>query len=425
MLRCLRFAISALVAVTTSACRATPVQTAVCSLDDHANEYIELVAALGARDPASVDGPQPKPQRPLTAGLLRSKARDLRAHVENAHADASDGRRRIALAGQLQSIEARASQLMGMRLSVEEESERLLGWGDEWPAPDVDALSALETAVPGIGPLADRLADYDRDVLVPASRLPAVMARALAACREATAQHITLPASELIDVTYVDGSPWSGYSRYAGAFRSTFEVNSRLPLTVDRVLDLACHEGYPGHHAIRVMRDQKLLQERGWIEAAVMPTFSPESFWLEALASAATALTFSDAERVGIERDVLFPLAGLNPDRAEAHIGVGRLVKRLDPAIALLTREYLSGKLDRLTAPAAFRVWAAMAQPAATIAFIDQYRTYSTAYTAGRLRVWKRIGAHQSVAERWKAYAAMALEGPDSRLEPPPHPTWR
>jgi hypothetical protein len=393
------------------ACRSAPVQTAACSLNDHANEYVELVAALGARDPASVDGPLPKPQRRLTTGLLLSEARDLRVHLDTAHTKGCDSRRRTALASQLQSIEARAAQLIGTRLSFEEESKRLLGWDGEWPAPDTDALAALEAAVPGTGPLADRLADYDRDVLVPASRLPAVMAGALAACREATAQHVSLPAAEAIDVRYVDGSPWSGYSRYAGDFRSTFEINTGLPLTVDRVLDLACHEGYPGHHAINVLRERHLVRERGWTEAPVMPTFSPESFWLEALASAAPELAFAGDARVRIERDVLFPLAGLDPDRAEAHVRVGALIKQLDPAIASLTREYLSGELDRLAAPEAFKVRAAMAQPEATLAFIDRYRAYSAAYTAGRFSAWKRIEAHESVAARWRAYVDLALEG--------------
>jgi hypothetical protein len=407
---------AALLTMAVSGCRAAPVQTAACSLDDHAREYVELVAALGVRDPLSVDGPRPPPQVPRTAGLLISGAHELRAHLETVHAGGADAEREAALAAQLRSIEARAAQLTGARLSFADESERLLGGNQEWPSTDFEALGALEAAVPGEGTLADRLVDYDRRALVPASRLPIVMSRALAACREATARHIRLPAAETIDVSYVVGSLWSGYSRYAGQFRSTFEINTRLPLTVDRVLDLACHEGYPGHHALNVLRDEHLRQGRGWAEVGVMPTFSPESYRLEALASAAPTLAFSDAERVRFERDVLFPLAGLNPDDAEAHVRIGALLKRLDPDVASLTRDYLIGSLNHLTAPKAFKSRGAMANPEATLAFIDRYRAYSTAYTAGRFQAWKRIGEHESAGARWQAYVDMALDGRDWRL---------
>ena len=114
----------------------------------------------------------------------------------------------------------------------------------------------------------------------------------------------------------------------------------------------------------------------------------------------------------------LFPLAGLNRDDADAHVRIGALLKRLDPDVASLTRDYLTGGLNHLTAPEAFKSRGAMANPEATLAFIDRYRAYSTAYTAGRFQAWKRIGAHESAGARWQAYVDMALDGRTWRIRP-------
>lgn len=401
--------IAALLVIHLAGCRASPVPTAACSLDDHAREYVQLIAALGARDPESVDGPRPSPRTSLTAGLLKAGARDLRVHLETTHAEGPDAEREAALAGQLAAVEARAEQLVGARLTFEDESSRLLGLRPAWSDDDDGTLGVLEHLVPGHGLLADRLAEYERQLRVPEDRLPAVMTSALAACHDATVRHVRLPGSEAIEVRYVDGSPWSGYSRYDGHFRSTLEINERLPLTVDRVLDLACHEAYPGHHTLNVLRDAQLVQRRGWTEATVMPVFSPESYALEALASAAPRLAFTEDERVRIERDVLFPLAGLDPDRARDHVRIGVLLGQLDPVVASLTRAYLTGELDYLTAPLAFQKRAAMARPEATLAFIGRYRTYSTAYTAGRSLAWRLVTAQESDHDRWRIYLELAL----------------
>ena len=392
-----------------TACRTPQTHTAACSLDDHAREYVELVAALGARDHASVDSPLLPPRRPLTAGLIRTGARDLRAHIEAVHGRDADSGRADSFVEMLDAIDARAEQLAGGRLSFDDEMRRMFG---DLPASlpaDPDAIGALGRTVPGSGPLATRLAAYDEKLRVPASRLPAVMARALDACREATRRHISLPDGERLDVAYVAGSPWSGYSRYQGRFRSTIEVNAALGLTVDRVLDLACHEGYPGHHALSALREQRLAVEHGWTEITAVPTFSPESYALESLASAAPRLVFTKAERIQLEQDILFPLAGLDPREAATHVEIGALLWRLDGTVAALTRAYLTGELNRLTATAVFRNDAAMAHPEATLTFIDQYRGYSTAYTAGRSMAWQLISRDAPDEDRWRHYLDMAL----------------
>ena len=52
--------------------------------------------------------------------------------------------------------------------------------------------------------------------------------------------------SERFTVEYVTNKSWSGYNWYQGNFRSLIQVNTDLPIYIDRAVDLACHEGYPG-----------------------------------------------------------------------------------------------------------------------------------------------------------------------------------
>src|SRR5436190_907879 len=75
--------------------------------------------------------------------------------------------------------------------------------------------------------------------------------------RSATAARIRLPPSERVDVSYVRDLAWSAFTRYEGGFRSTIRINAALPLTVDRAVDLACHEAYPGHHTIATLLEMR------------------------------------------------------------------------------------------------------------------------------------------------------------------------
>ena len=124
--------------------------------------------------------------------------------------------------------------------------------------------------------------------------------------------HLSLPAGEQVTVEYVRGTPWSAFTRYEGRGRSRIQINTDFDLTVDRALQLACHEAYPGHHAINSLIDARFVGAKHWIEYTVQPMFSPQSLRTEGAATFAAELAFPDESRLAFERDELFPLAGLN-----------------------------------------------------------------------------------------------------------------
>ena len=174
---------------------------------------------------------------------------------------------------------ARVDMLAGKKMTFDEESKALY----DAVAPHHDEahfqaiLDRARTAtLPG-----ERPARRSRRGVPAAVRHPAraarrgVQGRDRRVPRGARSQHIELPPGESFIVEYVTDKSWSGYNWYKGDFHSLIQVNTDLPIFIDRAIDLACHEGYPGHHVYNALLEKNLVRDRGWIEFSVYPLFSP------------------------------------------------------------------------------------------------------------------------------------------------------
>ena len=188
------------------------------------------------------------------------------------------------------------------------------------------------------------------------------------------------------------------------------QINTDFRFTVDQALQIACHEGYPGHHTRNTLRTGASDAAAGWPERSVQLTFSPESLTSEASAMLAADVAFPPDERVRLERATLFPLAGLPAALAEAHIEVERLVGELQIVQADVARRYLDGQLEFARAVAELEQRALVPHAEAQIKYINQYRSYVTTYTAGRaafaarLEACARVGAMPAVPARWRCF---------------------
>jgi len=395
------------------------------TLSDPAERYVRLALAIGQHDPDYVDAyfghPALKPAggAPPLRDLLR-EAREVRARLAEAGRTlpANDELSRVrasSLDRQLAAAEARIEMLGGTRLSFDEESRRLY---DAVAAPVAEqdlepALEALDRELPGQGPLIERYEAFRAAFVVPRDRLPRVFDAAIQECRRRTAAQVPLPAGETFTVEYVTGQPWSAYNWFKGQAASVIQVNTDLPVTVDRALDLASHEGYPGHHVHQSVAERALVRDRGWIEFAVYPLFSPQSLVAEGVANAGIDLLFPGEERRAFDRDVLYPAAGLDEDSAERLANVQALVDRLAPAGPEAARRYLDGAMDRQATIAWLARWALMPRDRAEqrTRFFDRYRSYSINYTVGLdlVRAWiaQRAGPQGSVETRWRVFAEL------------------
>jgi hypothetical protein len=386
-----------------------------------AESYIRLALALGRHDQDYVDayyGPSKLKEEveaePLSPGDLGRRARqlliDLRAVPTG---DDPLGRaRHRSLSRHLESLIARVDLVAGKAMTFDEESRAL--YDAVAPTRDLQqfeaALERLDRALPGEGELTERYATYRAEFTIPADRLDSVFDAAIAACRERTARHIELPPGESFKVEYVTGKSWSGYNWYQGDFKSLIQVNTDLPIYVDRALDLACHEGYPGHHLFHSLVERTLVRDRGWIEYTVQPLFVPHSLLAEGSANYGIEIAFPGSERVAFEREVLFPLAGLEPGRAQEYYGIQDSVKELGYAGNEAARRFLDGQIDARQAAGLLGRYSLMSPERAEqrVRFIEQYRSYVINYNLGedlvRSYVEAQAGSAASSEIKWRIF---------------------
>ena len=164
-------------------------------------------------------------------------------------------------------------------------------------------------------------------------------------------------------------------------------MNTDLPIYIDRAIDLACHEGYPGHHVYNALLEKHLVRDRGWVEFTVYPLFSPQSLIAEGTANYGIEVAFPGDERLAFERDVLFPLAGLDPSQAAAYAKVAGARRRL------VLRRQRSGapvpqRRDRRARRRVDWLTRYAMMPAAPAEqrtrFFDTYRSYVINYNLGK-----------------------------------------
>jgi hypothetical protein len=391
-----------------------------------AESYVKLVLAVGQHDADYVDAYYGPPEwrtqaeaakRPLPEirGAAELLIADLAAHPPAAGAEEAVRLRHQYLQRQLQSMAARIDLLSGRKMTFDEESKALY----DAVAPTYDAahfqaiLDRLEKQVPGEGPLAARVEAFRQGFVIPRDRLDPVFKAAIDECRRRTLQHLALPPDESFVVEYVTGKSWSGYNWYKGGFHSLIQVNTDLPIFIDRAIDLACHEGYPGHHVYNTLLEKHLVRDRGWIEFTVYPLFSPQSLIAEGTANFGIDVAFPGAERTAFERERLYPLAGIDPAKAARYAEVQRLLQGLSYAGNEAARSYLDGKISRQDAEAWLVRYALMApeRAAQRVRFIDQYRSYVINYNLGQDLVRRYIEAHGGTADqpeaRWREFTKL------------------
>src|SRR5438067_10599002 len=391
------------------------------NLNTLAENYVKLVLAVGQHDPDYVDAyygpPEWKTQSKKSLDVIALEARQLRDQLTKiaASSDEMERLRREHLLTQLSALEARVRMLKEERMSFDEESRALY----DAVAPNMPEsqfqkiLTQLERKLPGEGPLLQRYENWRRAFVIPKDKLDRVFQLAIKACRERTAAHIELPPSENFSVEYVTDRPWGGYNWYKGNYRSVIQVNTDLPVYIDRAIDLAAHEGYPGHHVYNALLEKNLVRDRDWVEFSVYPLFSPQSLIAEGTANFGKEIVFTTPERLAFEKEVLWPAAGIDPSRAEEFYAVQDLVKKLNYAVNEAARKYLDGEIDATAAAMWLQKYALMDEKRATkqINFVEKYRSYVINYNLGEDMVRNYIeqggGTEEQQEQRWREFAQL------------------
>src|SRR3984893_493656 len=411
-----------LAALTAEAASPSPTPAMLRSVNEIAEVYVKLVLAMGQHDPDYVDayyGPpewkkQSETKKPLDAiALEATRLRDQLAKVSTA-TDEMERLRREYLTKQLSALQARVRILKGEHLKFDEESQALYdAVAPKFPESHFqEVLAKLEPKLPGEGPLLQRYENWRRAFVIPKDKLDTVFQLAIKACRERTLAHIKLPPAENFTVEYVTNKPWGGYNWYKGNYRSVLQVNTDLPIYIDRAIDLAAHEGYPGHHVYNALLEKNLVRDRGWVEFSVYALFSPQSLVAEGTANFGRDVAFpTKTERMKFEKEVLFPAAGIDPGRADEYYAVQDLIKQLDYAGNEAARRLINGEIDENAAVQWLQKYAVMepARAQQRVKFIQRYRSYVINYNLGedmvRRYIEKRCGADPE--KRWSEFGKL------------------
>ncbi|MDI1247920.1 MAG: hypothetical protein PSV13_03465 [Lacunisphaera sp.] len=388
-----------------------------------AESYVKLSLALGVHDgdfvdayhgPAEWQAAATAEKLPLAA--IQERARALRAGLAACELNGLEEMGRLRheyLTKQLRAMEARIEMLGGKRYAFDEESRLLFDAVAPVNSEEYfrAMLTELDRALPGPGSLTERLDAFKKQFIIPPEKLDAVFQAAIKACRERTLSHLALPAGESFTVEYVTKKPWGGYNWYKGNYHSLIQVNTDLPVYIDRAVDLAAHEGYPGHHVYNALLEKNLLRDRGWIEFSVYPLFSPQSLIAEGTANYGKVVVFTAAERLAFERDVLFPLAGLEATRVGDYYRILDLTKRLSFAGNEAARRYLNGDITAAEAVDWLNRFALMtpARAQQSVRFMDKYRSYVINYNLGeeivRHYIERKAGADP--VARWRVFGEL------------------
>ena len=402
-----------------SACASARLSESGAHMNAIAESYVKLVLAVGQHDANYVDAYYGPPQWKAFADSAKISLDEILRRADEAIAllgpvpagDDIDALRNRYLRTQLSSLRARVRMLQGQRFTFDEESKAL--YDAVAPTHDdahfqriIDTLSRL---LPGSGPVPQRMEEFRRAFVIPREKLDTVFATAIAECKARTSRRLVLPPGERFTVESVVDKPWSGYNWYQGNYRSLIQVNVELPIYIDRAVDLACHEGYPGHHVYNALLEQRLVRERGWWEYSVYPLFSPQSLIAEGSANYGIEMAFPGAERVAYEKAVLFPLAGLDASRADAYYAVQELMRELTYAGNEAARRYLNGQITAEQA-AEWLVHYSLSSPERArqrVRFFDTYRSYVINYNLGQDLVKAYVERAATPEERWRRFGEL------------------
>jgi len=387
------------------------------SLDDTAREYVALVLEIDAHESGYVDayfGPpewrEAARKNPRERDELKREADRLQAMLKrysSAHVETAQ-RAKVLLAN-VSSARFRLDMIDGKRVPFVEEADKLFALRPQLKPLSAydDAVKTIEALAPGEGSLASRVEAFRSRYAIPESRVRPVMEAAIAECRKRTRAHLNLPANESFGMELVKDKSWGAYNYYQGENHSKIEINTDMPLSIGHVLILGCHEGYPGHH-VQGIYNERNFRTKGWAEYSVAPLYAPASPLNEGGGDFGVELAFPDDEQVKFEAEVLYPLAGLDPNTAAAYDQMRKATAGLDGALLKISQMHLDGEITREQAISLVQTYKLAPRDVAeqSLAFDRDYRSYVINYSVGAELVRNyvdRVGGHD-VEARWAAY---------------------
>lgn len=377
-----------------------------------AERYVRLALALARHQPSLVEtwrGPadwRPAVRTPVAA--LREEAAALRAALDaagEAPGRALERDRLAYLAAQVRALETAARRLLGERFTFAEEAEAAFGVRVPDAGPAVaEARETVARLLPGRAPLHERLTRLLRESAVPPTRAEAAFAAAVDACRVEVRARLALPDDEAVTLAAADGLGLEAWAVPEARYRTRVTRERGAPFDPARLLRLAAHETYPGHHVQYVLADRDLVAAHDWRERLLVPAVGLHLLMAEGLAEYGADLLLEGDTFARLVRDRVVPVAGTSPGAVARLVAVRRAMTTLGAAIAPIAAAYLDGALGTEAAAGRLREEALLPDADAFLLTIERQRTRLLAYPLGRML------AHPAPTETepWAAFARQA-----------------
>lgn len=399
------------------------------NMQEIAEKYVKLVLKVGQYDSDVVDayhGPEEWKPAKLSEEEKKSFPNDNLVEeakglirglnlIDDKNLSKLEKMRKNFLFKQLIAVEAKIEMIGGTRFKFDEESKLL--YDGVAPHHDenyfVDILSELDKVLPGKGEIAKRYEVFRAQFKIPTDLLDTVFTTAISEGRRRTLEYIDLPSNENFIVEYVKDKPWSAYNWYKGNNFSVIQVNTDLPVYIDGAVDLACHEGYPGHHVFSALLETNLLKGKNWVEYFVYPLFSPTSLISEGTANYGINVAFPGDERIKFEKEILFPLAGIDPNEADKYYEILHLVEKLGFARNTASRKYYDGEITKEEMKKRLIKYSLLTEQRAekSVDFLNKYGSYIINYNYGQELCENYIerlgGTDEDPSQRWKLFTEL------------------
>ena len=391
-----------------------------------AEEYVKLVLEIGLYKPDYVDayyGPDDwLPEKPQSSKIDPNIIKSLNEQTDNLlnsleglrdyKATELETLRFRFLYKQLLSVKGMIFIISGGTFPFDQEAKIL--YDAEPPQYSnkhfQNIIDELNKIVPGKGNLQVRLYNFRNQFIIPPDKLDTVFTTAINECRRRSARYIQLPQKENFKVEYVKDKSWGAYNWYKGNSYSVIQVNTDLPTYIDGAINLAAHEGYPGHHVFNTLMEKNFVHNNGWMEFSVYPLYSPVSLLAEGTANFGIDVVFPGNERIKFEREVLFPLTGLDTNKVELYYKIMNLLEDLDYAGNEAARNFLDGKWDKEQTIKYMEDYQLVPKERAEkkLDFIKQYRSYVINYNLGedlvKNYIEKNGGTVDNPQRRWQLF---------------------
>ena len=387
-----------------------------------AEKYVRLGLAIGEYDGDFVDayyGPDSlKPTVVKAAVFPKDSFLNAVSMLKNELSDDIDKhddtavKRAKWMINQLTAFDRRIRNYSGEFTSFDEETLALFGVKapDNLEAHFSELVKTLDSLLPGTGTIPERMQELSKKYIIPKDKIDTIFKTAYREARKRTLDHYTLPAEESFEFEFVTDKPWSGYNWYKGNYHSLIQQNLDLPIYIDRAIDLACHEGYPGHHVYNTLLEKNLYHDKGWIEISMYPLFSPQSLIAEGSANYGVHLTFPEEEMRSFVKEKLFPLADFDTTAADIYFNSLAIKEELNFARNEVARGFLNKTMDSTTAIHWLTEYSlvSMEQAVKSLSFIKKYRSYVINYNYGQQLVKNYIESRASTPDKkWEEFGKL------------------